>query len=470
MDWKGALSLIEMLFSEEKVRLDTPQFPQSFLWGCATSSFQVEGATGVDGRAPSVWDTFCQLPGRVANDHTGERGADQYSRYKEDVRLMRDLGMQAYRFSISWPRVFPEGTGTPNEKGWDYYNRLVDDLLENGIEPWVTIFHWDWPQALEDRYGGWRSREIIGDFAAYAGAVSKRLSDRVKHFFTINEFSNYTDRAYHRGEFAPGLRLSRRERNRIRHIALLAHGEAVAAVRASAKRAEVRVGIAQDVEVCIPVIERADHIEAASKATRRQDAHFLTAILESAYMAEYLEEEGADAPEFTDEEMKIIGRPLDFVGINAYIPRYARASDRPEGFEVVAHPAGYPRMSVPWLYFAPQIVYWAVRHLSEIWGTRSIYITENGCACDDRLTREGEVLDTDRVMFLRNYLISAKRAVDEGYPLHGYFAWSLLDNFEWVDGYAKRFGLVYVNFETMERTPKLSSKFYREVIKSRRVL
>ncbi|KAF0093069.1 MAG: beta-glucosidase [Puniceicoccaceae bacterium 5H] len=444
-------------------------FPESFLWGSATSSYQIEGGHDADGRGPSVWDAFCRQPGRIHNGDSGDRACDHYHRYREDIDLMTHLGLQAYRFSIAWPRVMPDGRHA-NEAGWDFYDRLVDTLLERGIEPWVTVFHWDWPQALEDLYGGWRSPRIIEDFAHYAGEVSRRLSDRVTRFFTINEFINFTDRAYHVGEFAPGLQLSRRERNQIRHHALLAHGDAVAAIRQQARRPDVQVGIAQDTQVCVPVMETEPHIAAARQAMRRLDAHFLTAILEGGYMPEYLAAEGEHAPAFDPADFDRISRPLDFVGINTYTPHYVRAIEQAPGFEFIPHPPGYPRMDVPWLYVGPQILYWVARHLHDLWQVKSVYVTENGCACDDRMNQQGEVLDTDRVMYLRNHLIAAHRAVTEGYPLHGYFAWSLLDNFEWADGYSKRFGLVHVNYETQKRTPKLSADYYRQVIAARSVL
>jgi beta-glucosidase len=438
-------------------------FPSNFLWGCATSSYQVEGAVDVDGRGPSVWDVYTHKTGAIHNDDHGDRASGQYHRYREDVELMASLGLRAYRFSISWSRVLPEGRGRINEKGIDYYDRLVDALLAHGIEPWVTLFHWETPQALEDRYGAWTSREIARDFGEYAALMGKRLSDRVKNFFTMNEFMNFTDRAYHLGTFAPGRRETKAVRNQVRHHALLAHGAAVEALRANCP-AGVRVGIAQDAPICLPVYESPEHIEAARKALRLESAQFLTPILEGAYPPEYLADEGDDAPVVEPGDLEQISRPLDFVGINTYAPTYVRAAENPRGFEIVPMPAAYPTMDWEWLYVGPQIIYWAARHLKEVWNVPSIYITENGCACRDQLTEEGEVLDTDRVMYLRNHFIAAHRAIDEGYPLDGYFVWSLLDNFEWKHGYSKRFGIVYVNYATLERIPKLSARFYREVI------
>jgi beta-glucosidase len=424
------------------------QFPSSFLWGCATASYQVEGAFDEDGKGRSVWDTFVRQPGRIEMDHTGDLAVDHYHRYKQDVQLMKWLGVKAYRFSIAWPRVFPDGYGQPNEKGVAFYERLVDELLANGIEPCPTLYHWDHPQALEDRVGGWRSRDTSRYLAEYAGYVSKRLSDRVSRFMTVNELFCFTDFSYALDVRPPGLRLPRREVFQIRHNALLGHGLAVQALRAGARRA-IQVGIAENPQICVPVIETEP---------------FLTAVLEGKYLDTYLAEMGADAPRYTADEMKTIADPLDFVGLNCYQPTYVRADPSSAGFAVVEPPSSYPRMASEWLYYGPQILYWAPRHMAEIWGVKKVFITENGCSAADHRARDGQIYDTDRVMFLRDYLIQAHRAVAEGWPLAGYFVWSLLDNFEWNAGYTKRFGIVYVNFETQERVPKLSAQFYRETI------
>jgi beta-glucosidase len=448
---------------------DYYRFPDSFVWGCATAAYQVEGAAREDGRKASVWDTFAHQPGHIAMGHTGDVATDQYHRYRQDVQLMKWLGVKAYRFSIAWPRVFPDGDGQPNEKGIAYYQRLVDALLEAGIEPYATLFHWDLPQACQDRFGGWQSRETASHFGEYAAFVSRRLSDRVSHFFTINEFSCFTDLGYGSGVFAPGLRLPLRQLNQVRHNALVGHGMALAAIRAAARR-PVQIGLAENATVCVPVIEIQPHIAAARRAMRHLNAPFLTAVLEGKYSPEYLAAAGADAPQFTPEDMRTIGGRLDFVALNCYAPAYVRAAEGQTGFAVVPHPPSYPHMASPWLYIGPQILYWAPRHLKEIWGVDNVVIAENGCSADDRMDASGHIYDTDRVMYLRNHFIAAHRAVAEGWPLTGYFLWSLLDNFEWADGYTKRFGIYHVNFETLERTPKLSAEFYREVIARRAVV
>jgi beta-glucosidase len=294
-------------------------FPDGFEWGCASSAYQIEGAVAEDGRKPSVWDTFAHTPGRIKNGDSGDIADDFYHLYKQDVQLLKELGAKAYRYSIAWPRVLPDGTGQVNEKGMAFYERLTDALLANGIEPFVTLFHWDLPQAIQDRNGGWESRETSKAFADYAALVARRLSDRVHHFFTINEFTCFTDEGYASGISGPGLKLPPDRVNRVRHNALLAHGLAVQAIRA-AVRPGTKVGLAEDPTICVPVIETQPHIEAARKAMRQLNAPFLTAALEGRYMDSYLSAEGANAPRHTPEEMAIIGSPLDFVGLNVYVP------------------------------------------------------------------------------------------------------------------------------------------------------
>ena len=438
-------------------------FPQGFLWGCATAAYQVEGAVNADGRGPSIWDTFSHIPGKVYQNQTGDVADDSYHLYKQDVQLLKNLGCKVYRFSASWPRVFPTGSGKPNDKGIDYYKSLADELLANGIEPFCTLFHWDLPQALQDRYGGWQSRETSKAFAEYAGYFAKQLSGRVKHFFTMNEFSSFIDIGYRDGRFAPGLKLPPKQLNQTRHNAVLAHGLAVQAIRAQAQP-ETKVGVAENFNIAVPIIEAEPHIKASSQASRVLNAMYMTVIMEGKYIDEYLKEQGANAPSFTPEDLKIISSPLDFIGINVYTPTYIMADDSPKVFRVVKNPSSYPHMASPWLFIGPEALYWAPRHAGEIWNVKEIYITENGCSSADVLTPDGRVYDSDRVMYLRNYLAKLQRAVTEGWPVRGYFLWSLLDNFEWADGYSLRFGIHYVDFKTQKRYPKMSTHFYKEVI------
>jgi beta-glucosidase len=436
------------------------QFPPNFLWGCATAAYQVEGAAAEDGRKPSDWDTFSHTPGKTFQGETGDVADDSYHLYKEDIKLLKSLGVGGYRFSISWSRIFPDGTGQPNPKGLDYYQRVVDELLKNNIAPYITLFHWDLPQALP---GGWQSRDTSKAFGDYAGYIAGKLSDRVSHFFTTNEFVCFTDLGYKTGRFAPGLKLPDAQVNQVRHHAVLGHGLAVQAIRANAKNG-TQIGLAENANVYVPVIETREQIEAARRATREENAPFLTAVMEGKYTDGYLEREGANAPKVEPGDMKIIGSPLDFVGLNVYTPEYVRADASPAGYVIEKRPSSFPRMASEWLYVGPEVIYWAVRNVSDIWKPRALYITENGCSSDDVLTSAGHIEDTDRVMYLRNHLTHLHRAAAEGYPIKGYFLWSLLDNFEWADGYSKRFGLHYVDFKTQARTPKQSAEWYREVI------
>jgi beta-glucosidase len=440
-----------------------PSFPTGFLWGTATAAYQVEGAVAEDGRGPSIWDTFSHTPGKVRDNATGDVADDHYHRYKDDVQLMKALGVRAYRFSIAWSRVFPLGTGSPNPKGLDFYNRLVDGLLANGIQPFATLYHWDLPQALQDRVGGWESRETSEAFARYAGYVAERLSDRVRHFFTINDGA-FIELGYGIGIHAPGLKLPPARFFQTRHNAVLGHGLAVQAIRAHAKPG-TKVGLAENLVVGVPVIENAEHIAAAEKATREMNSQYLTVIMEGRYTDAYVAQMGSNAPRgSTMDDLKIISSPLDFVGTNIYQPTFVRADSGPSGWAAVPNPQSYPHMISPWLFMGPEVLYWGPHHVAKLWNVKEIYITENGTSSSDVPAADGKVYDTDRITFLRNYLSQLQRAVADGVPVKGYFLWSLMDNFEWADGYANRFGLHYVDYATQRRNPKLSAAFYREVI------
>jgi beta-glucosidase len=456
----SGLSFPRLAFGQTQPEPARLQYPQGFLWGCATAAYQIEGGARDDGRGPSLWDVFAHTPGKTHDGDTGDVADDSYHLYKEDVKLLKALGVSTYRMSMSWSRIFPTGTGTPNPKGLDYYNRVIDELLANNITPYVTLFHWDTPAGLP---GGWQSRETSKAFGEYAAYATKHLGDRVKHWMTTNELVCFTDLGYRIGQFAPGLKLAAGPANQVRHHAILAHGLAVQAIRANTPGG-TQVGLAENAVVYCPVMETQEHIEAARKATRMGNAPFLTSLMEGRYPSEYLEHEGANAPKAEPGDMEIIGSKLDFVGLNIYTPEYVRADDSPMGFAVEPHPASYPHMASPWLAIGPECIYWGVRNVVDLWKVPAIYITENGTSSDDVLTSAGRVDDTDRLMYLRNHLTQLHRAVAEGYPVKGYFLWSLMDNFEWADGYSKRFGLHYVDFKTQKRTPKLSAEWYRTVI------
>jgi len=435
------------------------QFPPGFVWGCATAAYQIEGAVKEDGRGPSIWDVYSHLPGKTFHGDTGDVADDSYHLYKDDVSLLKSLGVGAYRMSISWSRIFPAGRGQANAAGLDHYKRVLDELLASGITPYVTLFHWDLPEALP---GGWQARDTPLAFGDYAGYVACELQDRAQYFMTTNEFVCFTDLSYRFAHFAPGLALPAAQANQVRHHGILAHGLGVQAIRANAPKAQV--GLAENATVFVPVIEDDENIEAARRATRDGNAPFLTTLLEGKYPESYLEREGANAPKVEPGDMKAIGSRLDFVGLNVYTPTYVRADDSARGYAIEPYQASFPRMASPWLYLGPECIYWAVRNVCDLWKPAAIYITENGCSADDKVTAAGRIEDTDRLMYLRNHLTHLQRATSEGYPVKGYFLWSLLDNFEWLDGYSKRFGIHYVDFATEKRTPKLSAEWYRKVI------
>jgi len=451
--WAGSGSAVEAAPVDRS-------FPAGFVWGCATASYQIEGAVAEGGRGPSIWDTFSHTPGKVAHGDTGDVACDSYHRYADDIALLKALGVSSYRLSLAWSRIFPEGRGKPNPAGIDYYNRVIDALLAAGIQPWVTLFHWDLPQALP---GGWQNRDTALAFADYAGFVAGKLADRVQHFMTVNELRCFTDLGHQVGVHAPGLQLDPAAVNQVRHHGVLAHGLGVQAVRAHG-RADTRVGLADNTTVHVPVIETAEHIAAASKATREANSMFLTAVMEGRYIDSYLQSAGAAAPRVQPGDMAAIGSALDFVALNIYTPTWVRADDGPAGYAVVPGLASSPRMASPWLVVGPEVAYWGVRQVSELWSPKALYISENGASADDPIDH-GRIDDADRVMYLRNYLGQFQRAVAEGYPLKGYFLWSLMDNFEWADGYTKRFGIHYTDFATQRRIPKLSAAWYREVIR-----
>jgi len=461
----------------------TRQFPKGFYWGTGTSSYQIEGAWNEDGKGESIWDRYAHTPGNIKNNETGDVANDHYHRYEEDVALMkRELGANAYRFSIAWPRIFPAGTGKPNPKGLDFYNHLVDALRAAGIEPFATLYHWDLPQTLQEKHQGWQSKETAKAFADYAGYVAGQLGDRVKHFFTINEFRSFVEGGYqgfdvqvgggktvHLGG-APGVRLSNGELNQVRHHAVLGHGLAVQAIRASGKPG-TKVGFAENMLIAVPFIDAPAHAKAAGIATRELNADFTTVMLEGRYTDAYLKKAAADAPKFTADELKTIASPLDFVGINVYKPNlYVVASQEPPGYQSIPLNASHPKMKSSWHVFDPEALYWGPRHLRSLWGAKSIFITENGCAASDAVSDDGKVYDSDRVMFLRAYLTQLQRAIADGVPVKGYFHWSLMDNFEWIDGFGNRFGLFYVDFGSQKRMPKASAAWFREAARRNAVV
>ena len=472
------------LLASKKSSKSTPKvnnlkntFPSDFWWGAATAAYQVEGAANEDGRGMSIWDTLSHTPGATLNGDTGDVACDQYHRYEEDIQLMAALGVKHYRFSISWPRVLPNGTGTVNEKGVDYYNRLVDTLLKHGIMPHPTLYHWDLPQALQDKYAGWQSREVVGDFGDYATMIVKRLGDRVQHWMTLNEISSMTFNSYgvkRKPIHAPAIMLnSQKDFNNTVHNALLAHGTACQAIRAASPQ-RCFVAAAENFNSYVPVIETPENIEATRLAFMRDDRNgaIIMPILTGKYPEKWLEDVGENAPDIKTGDMKLIGQPLDELGFNCYSGMYVQAADTQSGYKVLNFSKNYPKGNMHWLNIVPEAIYWGIRMVTDAAGQKNlpIFISENGYADGAAADKNGYVEDTDRVFYYRQYLNQLQRAVNDGFPVKGYFPWSLMDNFEWADGYSKRFGMVHVNYETLKRTPKLSYYWYQEVIKNSRVM
>jgi beta-glucosidase len=460
-----------------RIQPDRFSFPSDFAWGAATAAYQIEGAANDDGRKPSVWDTFSHIPGHVKNGDTGDVACDHYHRYADDVKLMAELGIKHYRFSIAWPRIIPDGRGAVNEKGVDFYRRLTDSLLDHGITPHATLFHWDGPQALEDLYGSWRSREMAKDFAEYCSQVVKRLGDRITNWMTINEIYCFTYMGYGVGQappHAPGTIVkSRQEVLQTVHHALLAHGLGTQAIRA-ATPTPAKVALVVNFDSYIPVIETPENIEAAKRAfvAEEHNGTVLVPALTGAYNPTAIQALGENAPKVEEGDMAIIGQPLDVLGYNNYTGSYVRAADNARGYEILPLPAEYPQMHMPWLNFVPESLYWGVRMVSDALGKKDlpIVISENGCASEDAVTANGEVLDLSRIMYLRSYLKNAHQAVNEGYPLKGYFHWSLMDNFEWTWGYTRRFGMTRVDYTTLARTPKESFRWYQKMMSENRLV
>ncbi|MDR2674702.1 MAG: beta-glucosidase [Opitutaceae bacterium] len=442
-------------------------FPKNFIWGFSAAAPQIEGAAFADGKGPSVWDTFSRRSGAVHNGDNLDVACDHYHLYKKDFALMAKLGARHYRLSIAWPRIFPEGTGAVNRKGLDFYKRLLDVMQRRGIAPWVTMFHWDLPQALENR-GGWRVRATADAFATYADTIVKAFGDRVKNWITLNEIICFTRHAYGTGQKAPGAKEGEAVVNQTHHTALLAHGHGVRAVREHGGR-DARVGLADNPGVPIPVTETERDIIAARTAFINANIRVIDPIYRGYYSAAYRRITGKDAAVCRKKDFDLISMPADFLGQNIYSGYFVRAGKdgRPETLPL---PPSYPRTDAPWGAHVPQSIYWGPRHAAEAYGVKCIYITENGAGYNDRPPANGEMHDLHRRDFVRNYLKEVRRGIGDGVPVKGYFLWSFMDNFEWQDGYARRFGVVYCDFKTQKRTPKTSALWYGRVMKENRLV
>ncbi|HSC86980.1 MAG TPA: GH1 family beta-glucosidase [Polyangiaceae bacterium] len=449
----------------------TVGFPDDFVWGAAAASYQIEGASEADGKGPSVWDMFCERPGAVFEGHSGRTAVDHYHRYPEDVALMRELGLGAYRLSLSWSRLFPEGKGRINEAGFDFYDRLLDSLLAAGITPWVTLFHWDYPLALFEQ-GGWLNRDSADWFAEYAAAVARRFSDRVTHFFTQNEPQVYLGLGHQQGEHAPGLTLPLSQVLLAGHHSLLAHGKAVQALRANARQ-RLQLGYAPVGLPKLPVSDDPAHLELARRATftiTERNVWNNTWWMDPVYLGRYpeqgLEFYGKDAPQVQPEDLAVIHQPLDFFATNIYQGQTVRpASQGPWEFELVQPGVGHAATAFNWPV-TPQALYYGPKFFFERYGL-PIVISENGLSSRDWVGLDGRVHDGARIDFTHRYLLELERAIRDGVPTQGYFHWSILDNFEWAAGYRERFGLIHVDYETQRRTPKDSFAWYARVIRSK---
>lgn len=426
-------------------------FPDQFVFGVATSSFQIEGATREDGRGPSIWDTFCREPGRILDGTNGDVACDHYHRWREDLDLIKNLGADAYRFSIAWPRIQPEGRGAVNAAGLDFYERLVDGMLERGLKPYATLYHWDLPQTLQDM-GGWANRDTAHRFAEYARLVAERLGDRVTSYATLNEPWCSSILSYQIGEHAPGLR-NRKLALAAAHHLLLGHGEALSAMRDAVRGAEL--GIVLNLQPTYPASEKPEDVAAARFADGTFNRWFLDPLLKGEYPADIWEAYGADVPEVQPGDLACIARPLDFLGVNYYSRgvNSANGSVRPPD-------STYTHMG--WEVYPQGLTDLLVR-LKEDYAVPPLLVTENGAAYPDELAGD-RVHDPERVRYFESHLEAVAQAVRRGVDMRGYFAWSLLDNFEWAWGYSRRFGLVYVDYTSQRRVLKDSALWYQGLL------
>ncbi len=445
-------------------------FSENFVWGAATSAYQIEGAVKEDGKGEHIWDVYVKEPGHIYGGHNGNSACDHYHRFREDVSIMKEIGIMAYRFSIDWSRVLPEGFGSVNERGIAFYDSLIDELLKNGIEPYITLHHWELPYEIYKR-GGWMNPQIVEWFGEYARLIAGRFSDRVTHFFTLNEPQCFVGLGYLTGDHAPGIKAPLRDTFEMAHNALKAHGRAVQMLRQYGKQ-RLTVGYAPTCGMCYPETEKAEDIEAARQAlfAMNQDDRNWTwnvswwsdPVLLGNYPEEGLKRYEPYLPRITDEDMKLIAEPIDVYGQNIYNGRCIRMS-RDGMPEEVKRCEGFPKTAVSWPV-TPEALYWGPKFLYERY-RKPIYITENGMSCHDVVSIDGKVHDPNRTDFLARYLKELKRAAEE-IDLRGYFHWSLMDNFEWEKGYSERFGLVYVDYQTQQRMKKDSAYWYRDVIRS----
>ena len=446
-------------------------FDKNFVFGAATASYQIEGAWNEGGRGISVWDVFSHEPGKVEGGHTGDVACDHYHRYKEDVALMSEFGIKAYRFSISWSRIFPDGVGKINEEGVKFYSDLIDELLAHNIEPYITLFHWDYPYSLY-RKGAWLNDDSVKWFADYAAKVVELYSDRCVNYITFNEPQCFIGSGYLMGSHAPGLKMPLKDIFQMCHNVLKAHGAAVKAMRNSAKQ-PIKIGYAPTCSANFPASEKPEDIEAARKSffacpniggnVMWNVAWWSDPVVLGKYPEDGLNLYKKYLPEITKEDMEIISQPIDFYGQNIYNGRTI-AADEKGGYKIVSRRPGLPKTAIQW-NVTPEALRWGPKFLYDRYKL-PIYITENGMSAHDAISLDGKVHDPNRIDFVHRYLIELEKALDEGADVRGYFLWSFIDNFEWAKGYTERFGIVYVDYESQQRIPKDSAYWYRDFIKS----
>ncbi len=435
------------------------RFPEGFLWGAATAAYQIEGSPLADGAGPSTWHRFAHVPGKIVNCDTGDVACDHYRRWRSDIALMRELGLQSYRFSVSWSRVLPEGRGRANQAGLDFYERLVDGLLEAGIAPNLTLYHWDLPAALDDR-GGWLNSDIAHWFADYAALLFERLDGRVKLWSTLNEPWVIAHVGYLAGDHAPGRR-SKREAAVASHHLMRSHGAAVKAYRELGRH---EIGLVINIEPKYPHTDKPADIEAAARAEAYMNRQYLDAALLGGYPEEMPDIFGAHWTDWPDEDFALIRQKLDFVGINYYTRSVVEAAGDNVFLRAKPVRQDAPHTEMGWEVFPKGLTDTLLR-VKERYGDIPLYITENGAAIADPPVAEGgRVADPQRIDYYRTHLAAVHAAIEQGVDVRGYYAWSLLDNFEWSFGYAKRFGIVHVDFATQTRAIKDSGRFYAEVI------
>lgn len=445
-------------------------FRKDFAWGAATASYQIEGAAHEDGKGLSIWDVFCRKEGAIYKGHTGDIACDHYHRYKEDISIMKELGLKAYRFSISWSRIFPDGTGEINLKGVEFYDNLVNGLLDAGIEPYMTLYHWDLPYALHIK-GGWRNPDICQAFSEYAGFIAKHFSDRVKYFITFNEPQVFIGNGNGSGKHAPGLKMQIEDTIPMSHNVLKAHGMAVKEMRKQAVN-DILIGYAPTFSFGYPETESDADIKAAQKYSFKMPTDpsgwfwnvtwWSDPVIFGHYPEDGLNLYGKYLPKGWENDMEIIHQDIDFYAQNLYCGNMVRAAENENGYEKVEEYDGFAKNTLGWS-ITPEAIRWSSKFLYDRYKL-PLYISENGISLNDVISLDGNVHDSSRIDFMHRYLLELKKATDDGVDLRGYFTWSLMDNFEWALGYSSRFGIVYIDYPTQKRIIKDSGYWYKDII------